>query len=257
MPAFFGSAQSESGSAKYHNVTSIIVSYLTDRDKLARYIPAPFEVAELPIISVAYSCNKEIDWLAGRCYNLIGINAAVKFSGVEDQLEGYLTLVMWENLTDPILTGREFQGIPKIYADIPDHQIINGKWSVNASHFSNRILSMSAKDLIVPSDEEIAESQESMKGKDNWLGWKYIPSPDGVGADVSYPTIFPSENETTEIWVGQGSVQWEHLTWEQNPTQSHIVNALADLPILDYVHTAVIKGSCDLAPEGQKGRALK
>ena len=31
----------------------------------------------------------------------------LKFRGEEDQLEGALTLVMWENLTDPILTGRE------------------------------------------------------------------------------------------------------------------------------------------------------
>ena len=63
--------------------------------------------------------------MAGRSYNLIGVNASVKFKGKEDQLEGALTLSMWENLTDPILTGREIKRIPKVHSDIPNHQISN------------------------------------------------------------------------------------------------------------------------------------
>ena len=257
MPGFFGSNQNQFESAKYNKVTTIVVSYLTDGEALAQYIPAPFEVAEMPIVSVVYCCNKEVDWLAGRAYNLIGVNAAVKFKGQEDQLEGNLTLAMWENLTDPILTGRELQGIPKIYADIPDHQVINGEWRVNASHFSNQILQMSVKNLRTPSAEEIVAFQAATEGKNHWMGWKYIPNPSGTGADVSYPTLFPSEDITNEIWVGEGSVAWEHLTWEQNPTQYHIVNALADLPNLGVLYTAVTKGSSDLAPGGKLPRMLK
>ena len=257
MPGFFGPNINWSVSGKYNNVTNVIVAYITDREKLAQYIPAPFEVAELPIITIVYSCNKEVDWLAGRSYNLIGVNAAVKFNGKEDQLEGGLTLVMWENLTDPILTGREVQGIPKVYADIPDHQVIGGVYRVNASHYSNRILEMTAKDLVKPSDEEIAAYAEANEGKDNWFGWKYIPDSSGFGAAISHATLFPSVNEATEAWVGQGTVSWEHLTWEQNPLQHHIVNALADLPIVDYAYTIVTKGSTDLMPEGKFPRALK
>jgi hypothetical protein len=63
MPAFFGPISRRFVSGKYNRVTNIIVSYLTDADKLAAYIPAPFEVAELPVITVAYACNKEVDWL--------------------------------------------------------------------------------------------------------------------------------------------------------------------------------------------------
>jgi len=257
MPAFFGPNNRGFKSGKYNRVTNIIVSYLTDAEKLAAYIPAPFEVAELPVVTIAYACNKEVDWLAGRGYNLIGVNAAVKFNGKEDQLEGSLTLVMWENLTDPILTGREIQGIPKVYADIPDHQVINGEWRVNASHFSNRILEITASDLTVPTEEEISGFQEAMEGKDNWMGWKYIPNPGRGGAAISHPTLFPSTAEPTEIWIGQGNVNWEHLTWEQNPTQYHIVNALADLPNLGTIATIITKGSTDLMPVGVTPRILK
>lgn len=257
MPGFFGARPQPIKSGRYNNVTNIIVSYLTEGEQLARYLPSPFEVGEWPVITIAYSCGKEIDWLAGRSYNLIGVQAAVKFKGEKDQLEGALTLVMWENLTDPILTGREISGIPKIYADIPDHQVINGEYRVNASHFGNQILEIKARDLTLLTAREMADSKKAMEGKDNWMGYKYIPNPGGVGPDVSYPTLFPSESDITKAWTGQGEVIWEHLTWEQNPTQFHIVNALADLPNLGVVYTAVTKGSTNLAPEGRPVRRLK
>lgn len=257
MPGFFGGRPLGKSSARYNDVTNLIISYLTDPEKLSRYIPEPFEVGELPVVTVAYACNKQVEWLAGRSYNLIGVNASVKFNGQQDQLEGGLTLVMWENLTDPILTGREIQGIPKIYADIPDHQVINGDWHVNASHFSNRILEMSARDLRTPTAAEIETLQAATEGKDNWMGWKYIPTPEGSGASLSHATLFPSKADITEIWLAEGEVSWEHLTWEQNPTQFHIVNALADLPIEAYLFTVITKGSVDLMPPDKSPRILK
>ena len=257
MPAFFGARPGSVTTRRYNDVTNITVCYLTDREILAKYIPAPFVVGEIPMISVTYTCAKEVDWLAGRGYNMIGVNAAVKFQGEEDQLEGYLTLVMWENLADPILTGREIKGVPKIYADIPDHQVISGDWQANASHFSNRILEIKASNLMALTASQIAENKKSMENKNNAMGWKYIPNVDGVGAALSHPVLFPIEAETSEFWVGTGEVNWEHLTWEQNPTQFHIVNALADLPNLGYVYTAVSKGSTVLEPIGRPVRVLK
>ena len=257
MPAFFGPRPGSVATRRYNNVTNIMVCYLTDPELLAKYIPAPFVVAEVPMITVTYTCAKEVDWLAGRGYNMVGVNAAVKFLGEEDQLEGYLTLVMWENLADPILTGREIKGVPKVYADIPDHQVIKGEWQANASHFSNRILEIKAGNLTALSAAQIAENKKSMAGKDHSMGWKYIPNSNGVGAALSNPVLFPTEAEISEFWVGSGEVNWEHLTWEQNPTQFHIVNALADLPNLGYVFTAVSKGSTVLEPIGRPVRILK
>ena len=257
MPGFFGPREEGVNSRHYNNVTKITVCYVTDAKKLAQYIPAPFELTEIPLVIVEYSCAKEVDWLAGRGYNIIGVSAAVKFNGKEDQLEGSLALVMWESLTDPILTGREIKGIPKIYADIPDHQVINGEWRANASHFSNRIVQITASDLTALTPAQIAEGKQSMAGKNHFMGWRYIPSTDGYGADISQPTLFPTEFNTTEAWTGTGDVEWERLTWEQNPTQHHIVNALEELPNLGVVYTAVSKGSSILEPAGSTVRVLE
>jgi hypothetical protein len=89
------------------------------------------------------------------------------------------------------------------------------------------------------------------------MGWRYLPAVGGFGAALSEPTTFPSENVITEALVGEGEVDWNHLTWEQNPTQFHIVNALADLPILEYRPAIVTKGSSNLLLPERWPRALK
>ncbi|MDH3304542.1 MAG: acetoacetate decarboxylase family protein [Gammaproteobacteria bacterium] len=258
MPAHFGSPRIEGGpSGWYHDVTTMNVSYLTDKDELAAYLPDPFAIANEALITVTYACSKKIDWLAGHGYNLISVNAAARFNGEEDQLEGSYALVVWENLADPILTGRELTGIPKIFADIPDHSVVDGKWHCTASHFENRILDMSIGDLTPPTIEEIAAAQKARAGKDNPMGWRYLPAVGGFGAAISEPTTFPSENVITEAFVGDGQIDWNHLTWEQNPTQFHIVNALANLPILEYRPAIVTKGSSNLFLPDRWSRALR
>ena len=258
MPAHFGSPRIDGvPSLLYRDVTAVIVSYVTDRDKLAAYLPEPFEVADEALITVTYACNKDVDWLAGRGYNLIGVDAAARFNGQHDQLTGTYQLVVWENLADAIISGREQSGIPKIYADIPEHRVIDEEWQCSASHFGNGILDMTVKNLRVPSMEEIAAAQQANEGKDNPMGWRYFPAVGGFGAALSEPTTFPFDSVITEAWVGEGSIDWNRLTWEQNPTQFHIVNALADLPILEYRPAIISKGSTNLFNPDRLQRVLR
>jgi acetoacetate decarboxylase len=79
----------------------------------------------------------------------------------------------------------------------------------------------------------------------------------GFGQTTSEPTAYPSENVFRSIQVGAGSLEWHELTWEQNPTQFHIVNALADLPVLEYRPAIVTKGSTNLFLPERWSRVLK
>jgi len=257
MPFHFGPRPFGRGTGQYHDVTAMSITYLTDRDRLSAYIPPPFEVGEVPFVSVSYSMNQQIDWLAGHSYNIVSVNASVVFNGQEDHFTGTYPLVLWENLTDPILTGREIEGIPKIYADIPDHSIIEGEWRASASHFGHKIVDLMVKDLTPMTTAQIEEMRARM-AQSRWMGWKYIPNIGRPGAAVSYPTLFPTSGVTREAWTcGSGEVVWRHLTWEQNPTQFHIVNALVDLPILQYLSFMVTKGGSDLAVPTEPKRELR
>jgi acetoacetate decarboxylase len=257
MPAHFGPRPfSPKASGWYRDVTSITVPFVTDRDKLAAYLPAPFEVAGEAVVTVSYACNKQVDWLAGHGYNLVAVSAAAVFRGERETLAGNYTLVMWENLCDPILTGRELQGIPKIYADIPDHSVIAGRWHGTASHFGHKIVDISASDLREPTAAETQAYMQANAGKDNPMAWRYLPGIGGFGQGISEPTTFPSETILTETLVGQGRVDWQQLAWEQNPTQFHIVNALAELPVLAWLPALVAKGSVNLVLPERLPRAI-
>ena len=48
------------------------------------------------------------------------------------------------------------------------------------------------------------------------------------------PILHNSQNIFTEMSLGKGLVNWHSSSWEQNPTQSHIINILKTLPILEY-----------------------
>ncbi len=257
MPAHFGPRPIGKATGWYRDVTAMAVSYLTDRQKLAAHLPAPFEVGEDPVVTVVYACNRNVDWLAGHGYNLVGVHASAIFRGEQDRLTGSFVLVMWENLADPILTGREMQGIPKVFADIPDHEIVDGTWRSSASHFGHKILDMSIRNLRAPTADEIAAFQQAQEGKDNPMGWRYLPGIAGLGTAVSEATTFPSENVFSEALVGEGEIDWRRLTWEQNPTQYHIANALADLPVLEYRPAVVTRGSTNLVIPGRLPRALR
>mgnify|MGYP005686665421 CR=1 FL=1 len=258
MPAHFGPRYAgEKTSGWYHDVTTIMVPYVTDRDALLRVLPDCFDVPEQAVITVAYAGNKDIDWLAGHGYNLIGVHASVIYKGDTEQLVGSYTLVMWENLTDPILAGRELQGISKIYADIPDHYLTDDTWHTKAQHFGHDIMNLSITSLAEVPLEVVEAQQKANKATDNPMGYRYMPTIGGWGPGMGQATLFPSENKFTEVKLGAGQVNWNHLTWEQNPTQFHIANGMADLPIIEYLPAAMTKGSANLFVPDRLSRALR
>jgi 3-hydroxyacyl-CoA dehydrogenase/acetoacetate decarboxylase len=257
MPAHFGPLpQGEKPSGWYRDVTMMVVPYLTDREKLAAYLPHPFTVAEQAVVTVVYCCSKDVDWLAGRGYNLVAVTASAVFNGENEQLEGQYSLVWWENLTDAILSGRERTGIPKIFGDIPDHAVQDNRWHTSVSHFGSKILDMSIKNLREPTPEEAEAASKASEGKDHPMAWRYLPGVGGFEPAISEPTTFPSDSLYTGAWVGEGKIDWNHLTWEQNPTQCHIANALADLPVLGYLPAMVTTGSTNLFVPDRMPRVL-
>ncbi len=117
-------------------------------------------------------------------------------------------------------------------------------------------MDISVSDLREPTPQEVEAYTQASAGRDNPMAWRYLPGIGGFGQGVSQPTTFPSENILTETLVGQGRVDWQHLSWEQNPTQFHIVNALADLPVLAWLPAIVARGSTNLILPERLPRAI-
>ncbi|MCC7021296.1 MAG: acetoacetate decarboxylase family protein [Thermomicrobiales bacterium] len=235
MPPFFGSFGAEGqppGAIVYNDTRSISIGYETDPDMLAALVPAPFEVVE-PVVKVEYGMMRGVEWMSGGGYNLVQVIVPVVYTHGDERLEGPFNLVVWENSTEPILGGRERTGIPKLFANITDHHTLGDRLFTNVSYEGRTFLSM-----------EFRKSQQLLSDADavrnpqpatiNAFGWRYIPNIGKPGAALSHATLYPQQAIVTEVWAGEGSVEWTVLTQEQHPLQAHIIAGVAALPNKGY-----------------------
>lgn len=250
MPAHFGGSYFDpDAKAIYNDVVTLIFSYTTDGEQLSNYVPEGFELTK-PELSIEFQQCRQVEWMAGSYYDLVSVAAPVRFNGQRDRLEGSFSLVVWENKTTPILTGN-MMGVPKIYADIEDLHILADTYRTRLSFEGSTFLELE----MIRHQPLDAEEVKAMNTDINSLGWRYIPKVGAPGADLSQPILFPMHNEPNAAWLGSGKVKWTKSTWDQNPMQFYIINALAELPIIDMKPVILTQGR-EILTEAQ-GRVLK
>jgi hypothetical protein len=234
--------------------TGISVSFLTKADQLRPLLPPGFSLAGEPVVTVAATYMTEIEWLAGRGYNTLGVSFPVTFRGERDKATGNFLTVLWENLTDPIITGREELGFAKIYCELPEPTLLRGAWHATASWMGFRFLDIHAGNLVQQTPEEIDALAQAAAG-DGTLHYKYMPRTGEWGtADVAYACLTPAATPNRvvkERWVGTGSVEFHQARWEDMPTQYNIVNTFAGLEIIELRGASVTKsvGAKDLSDQ--------
>ncbi len=262
MPTHFGPSlgpRQGEGGRKFANLDSpkVIqrsVSFLTNREQLEELLPEGFEVGAEPVVTVGVSCMTELEWLAGRGYNMLGVSFPAIFNGKEDHVTGSFLTVLWENLADPIISGRENLGFSKIYCEIPEPKVYRGETHCIASWLGFKFMDLKIKNITQLTPEEVAALTSKQSG-DGTLHYKYITKTgEWSSADVSYAVLTPSASPNRvvkEVWRGEGTVQFHKATWEDLPTLCHIVNILHDLEIKEYRGAVVTKtvGGKDLSDQ--------
>ena len=262
MPTHFGPSagpRQGEGGRKFTNrdspkSTRWSVSFLTNREQLDELLPEGLELGAEPVVTISASYIKEIEWLAGRGYNTLGVSFPAIFNGEEDHVSGSLLTVLWENLADPILTGRDELGFSKIYCELPEPRVCQGQTHCIASWMGFKFLDLRIKNLTQMSSEEVAESLGNRRG-DGTLHYKYIPRTGEWGKpDISYFALTPSGDSNAvikEMWRGEGTVQFHEASWEDMPTMFHIANALHNLEVKEYLGAMMVKtvGGKDLSDQ--------
>ncbi len=146
MPTHFGprtGPRQGENSRKFDNrgtpkTTTISVSFLSNREQLEALLPECFEMGGEPIVTAYASYMTEIEWLAGRGYNVLGVSFPATYNGEQDHVSGSFLTVRWENLTDPIITGREELGYAKIYCELPEPTVLRAQRKSRASYGCQR-----------------------------------------------------------------------------------------------------------------------
>ena len=240
MPAHFGGDIFTTSYKASMKATTLMVTFETDRAELEAYIPDELEL-RAPEVQVALNQLTEINWLAGGHYNLVAVNAPVRFDGKKDQVEAAYPLVLWENRTAPILTGREQTGVPKIFADIEDLHVFLPHYATSVSYEGNTFLSMTFEAGGPITGKDLEQAKRELRSLD-LIGWRYIPKVGAPGADLSQFIHFPQWMEVETVFPGTGTLRWTELSAMQNPRQFHIIKALAALPVKKVVRSVLAEG---------------
>jgi acetoacetate decarboxylase len=210
---------------------SVAASFLTDPVVLEKHLPEGFTLAGEPVVTVEFHHMTDIDWLAGRGYTMIWVTWPATFKGSRDRATGKFLAVVWENLTDAIITGRDEIGHPKLYADIEEARRWNGVQICTAGWRGFRFL-----DLEVSQLHDAAPNQQGTVSDGN-LMLKYKPRTGAWGeADLCQVTLTPASDPDKHVeqrQTGMGTVRFHKAEWADLPTMHHVVNALAVLPIIE------------------------
>ena len=236
MPVFFGPStgpRHDSAGNPYDWSTAprdvASVSFLTDLAALEALLPPGFSLDGEPVVTFEHFALREVPWLAGRGYDALGMRFPARYDGAVDHVRGPLLTVLWENLTDAILTGREELGYSKLFADLPLPEVDGANRRYTASWQGHEFLRMSLEDL--------ADSEPPAPAVvDGLLHYRYFPAINTLGEHaVSTAAMTPAGGPTRTLQFrrGKGSVEVIKSTWQQMPTQCQVVNALASLPVLE------------------------
>lgn len=218
--------------------TVVTYRFLSEAAALEAALPPGFELAGEPVVSIDIAYITEIPWLAGRGYNLALVSWPATFRGRRDVETGRFAAVLFESFADPILTGRDELGHPKIYCEIPQLIVHGDSCIARLAWDGYEFLRVEVTGLT----ERKPASADERFPTSGWLQWKYIPgTPHTDGPDASYPTHSPDPlaadihpNMTIDArHYGRGVLLRQHVRWEDMPTVFNVANGIADLPHLE------------------------
>ena len=230
----------------------VAATFKAEAAQLEKFLPPQFMLREATInFSFEYFSN--VEWLAGRGYNTLGVSIPVSFKGEEETAHGDLLLVIWENAADCIITGREDLGVNKVYCEIPNLQYIDGEVICRASWDGFEFASLKLSNLTEIPSEKFDQLPEPPP-TDGTFHYKYIPKTGAPGeADAEYAVLMPGAWPNIKLdqlkTADQAAVNFKEATWEQLPTLVHIVNAFSELTLGECIDASWIKihGGKDLS----------
>ncbi|EMC98606.1 hypothetical protein BAUCODRAFT_30880 [Baudoinia panamericana UAMH 10762] len=201
--------------------------------------------------SFSQTTLNKMEWLGGSGYNHLGLY----IHGVEYVKEngtvysGTYLPILYESLTDPIVSGREELGMPKLYSSIDiyrratSYRIRTGWQGALWGNFHLQELE--------EMDTAAVTGSISGEADDGILAYKYIPKAGrankGIAAEehVTFDPFAEAEPKPRVLRyykANRASFEIDALDWEQLPTMHHVVSRLAELPIYEIVGAKVVEG---------------
>ncbi|MGE0304569.1 MAG: acetoacetate decarboxylase family protein [Acidimicrobiia bacterium] len=239
LPATFGPSLLPDVT-RIESVRTISIPFVTKPAALSELLPPWFGPADVATVTVSHLMYDGVDYIAGRGYNVLAVSLAARFPGREVPIDAPYAVVMWENLTAPIVAGREFLGHAKIFGEVGDVVEQAETMAFTCAEFGTPLVQgevASLRPLSATSLGRLNERSATAKV----FGWKYIPG--RHAPDVDYPTLVENPVVYRDGWTAVGEVVFCDVSWEEAPISSRIVAAIRRLPVVSYGRAFVGVGS--------------
>jgi len=240
MPAAFGPSPVPDRTV-INDARCLILSFETTRETALAMVPDHFGVPDRPRISVAHVAYRNVDYLGGRDYNEVVVTVSARFEGSNDSIDAAFAPILWVNQTGALLAGRDYMGLAKLNANIPDVAKDGDHLRFTSAEYSEAMLAGEAWDLRSLAADKL-EGVNKTAACVNTFGWKYIPSAGG-GADVDLPILNVMRWNYTSVAVGAGKIEFYPLDLKAAPLSFQALRHLANLPQVSEVRALHGEGS--------------
>lgn len=190
-------------------------------------------------------------WLGGGGYHHFGLYIhGVTYTKQDGSvINGSYLPILFESLADPIITGRDEIGMPKIWCEIDVHPRTNS-YRMSCSWRGAEFVNMSLENLV---ESDPGASKGTFGGEDDYglLVYKYSPAVGRPGvADCEYPIILPYGEDGAKVpskvskvrMSDKAQIRFDRGDWESLPTIHSFASVLADIPIYEVVQAKVVHG---------------
>jgi hypothetical protein len=202
--------------------------------------------------SLSQTSLESMEWLGGSGYNHFGLYIhGVEFKQQDGStINGTYLPLLFESLADPIVSGREELGMPKLFCDL-DVQRQKNEYTVRAGWQGSTFGVMDLLDL-----KEVDATAEAGvmggEGDDGILTYKYIPAVGERGkADAAYTVFIPHAQEAKAVpsrvekavEARKSNIAFNSRSQADLPTLHHIVAKLEQIPIYEIISAKVVSGT--------------
>ena len=197
---------------------------------------------------VTFSALRNIAWLQGGGYDIVHVEVPVHFKGEKDDFKAFFEPVLWEDVPDAILTGREQLGYSKLFGFIKTMDELDGisRGSIATHDFT--FLDMQVRVEEEPENLDTLKKVLANPEIEGKVHFKYMPHTEApfLTADACYSVwgtkgylapedIDNSDCPPTESVFCRGKVFWHRPEWKDAPAQARILQYLYDLGCVKYV----------------------
>lgn len=230
----------------YPQTENVVIQYQTNYEAARNMVPECYTLDEKPTVTVLFGYHNGLEFLAGNGYSLATFQISAKFKGEEKKIKGDYIPIMFENQTLPILGGRDYLGVPKLFADIsPIKVMTDGSIRCEASFWGHFLFGIELPQLKKQNRVVKAMGSKQINSRP-WLAYKYIPSLDGP-PDADYPTTTRNDVKIKDLWMGKkAKVHFGSPTKDDIGTVVNVINALRTLEILKIEQVLHFQGSAVL-----------